>query len=339
LPDAAVVALSKKFIWVEVNRDHAPGGDIVKRFNVSAFPSLMTINQKSEEIYRFQAYMKPPAFVGELNEALRRWGLYKRGKAWDEPKPRPEKICNEGSIEAFPAPGAGVCGGMALVGGDLLVAQWPDRIPGANEEGREQQAATLYRIDPSNGSVKSKAPIPMAIADLCADGDVLYGIESGWTAGLPIHELDAATGRSLRAIVTEENKKNKAYGARGITTYQGRLFVLDGMVGIIHEVDKATGAIVRTLKTGEKWLAGLATDGDLLVAGSRTAIVWVKPETGEVVRKVPVNYSIRALEASSGVLYVMEQPVFGYDKDHRWIQVWPRPRDTVVYKLHLPIVR
>ena len=337
MPDAAVVALSRKFHWVEVNKDHAPGGDLVKRFNVSAFPSLMTISRAGKKIYRFQAYMKPPEFVAELTESLRRWDLYKSGKEWDDPKPRPETICTEGTLETFRAPRAGVCGGMAVLDGDLLLDQWPDRIPGASEEGREERTATLYRISLLDGSVKSQVPIPMAIADLCTDGTTMYGVESGWTAGLPIHELDPATGKSLRAIVTEENKTSKAYGAKGIAAWQGRLFVLDGMMGIIHEVDKTTGSLVRTLKTGERWLAGLATDGDLLVAGSRTHIVWVRPDTGVVVRKVPVNYGIRALEAAGGALYVMEQPVFGYDTEHRWIQIWPRPRDTVVYKLTLPL--
>lgn len=339
MPDAAVVAFSRQFHWVEINKDHAPGGAITKRFNVSAFPSFITINRAGQEIYRFQAYMKPPEFLKELTEALRRWRLFKSGRPWDDPNPRASKICEEGTIEMFRAPGSGVSGGLAFLGGDLLLAQWPDRLPGGSDEEKETPTATLYRLDVANGSVKARAPIPTAIADLCVDAGRLYGIESGWTAGLPIHEIDPATGKSVRAIVTEANKANKSYGAKGIAAWRGRLFVLDGMPGTIHEVDKVTGDIVRTLKTGEKWLAGLATDGDLLVAGSRTAIVWVTPETGEVVRKVAVNYAIRALEAFDGAVYVMEQPVFGYDKDHRWIQVWPKPGETVVYKLQWPALR
>jgi hypothetical protein len=77
-------------------------------------------------------------------------------------------------------------------------------------------------------------------------------------------------------------------------------------------------------------------DRGLFVAGSRTAIFWIDPESGKVVRKLPVNYQIRSVEAHDGVIYVMEQPVFGYDKEHRRIQVWPRPNQTVLYKLRPP---
>ena len=34
-----------------------------------------------------------------------------------------------------------------------------------------------------------------------------------------------------------------------------------------------------------------------------------------------------------GALYLMEQPVFGHDKEHKRIRVWPRK--TVIYKLTL----
>jgi hypothetical protein len=332
LPDATVVAFSRGFHWVEVNKDHG-GAEITKRFNVNAFPSFITVNRAGQEIYRFQAYMKPPQFLKELEEAVRRWTLFKAGKPWDDPNPRPANICDEGAIETFRAPGSGVSGGLAFLGGDLMLAQWSDRLPG---QGDAEPTATLYRLDPSNGAVKNRAPIPTAIADLCVNEGRLYGVESGWTAGLPIHELDPATGKSLRQIVTEANKKTKSYGAKGIAAWRGRLFVLDGMPGTIHEVDQATGNIVRTITTKEKWLAGLATDGDLLVAGSRNAILWIDPESGEVVRKIAVNYQVRAIEALAGAVYVMEQPVFGYDKDHKWIQVWPRPEQTVVYKLQWP---
>jgi hypothetical protein len=30
---------------------------------------------------------------------------------------------------------------------------------------------------------------------------------------------------------------------------------------------------------------------------------------------------------------MMEQPVFGYDKDHNWIQVCPKPPETAVYRV------
>jgi len=64
------------------------------------------VNRAGQEIYRFQAYMKPSGFLKELAEATRRWTLFKSGKPWDDPNPRPAQICDEGIIETFRAPGS-----------------------------------------------------------------------------------------------------------------------------------------------------------------------------------------------------------------------------------------
>ena len=95
------MALSRKFHWVKVNRDRTP--DIPKRFGVQSYPSLITLGKKREKIHRFQSYKKPPEFKKQLEDALRRYGLYLKGQEWDEPEQRPATICNEGTVESFPA--------------------------------------------------------------------------------------------------------------------------------------------------------------------------------------------------------------------------------------------
>ena len=40
----------------------------------------------------------------QLKEALKRYKLYKDGKEWDTPAPRPEKISDKGEIDTLPAP-------------------------------------------------------------------------------------------------------------------------------------------------------------------------------------------------------------------------------------------
>ena len=97
--DATVVAESRKFHWVTVLRDSVP--DVTKRFNVSAFPSLMVIGRNEEKVYRWSGYKLPEPFMEELDEALRRYRLYSRGKEWDTPDPRPETVIDEVAIE-FP---------------------------------------------------------------------------------------------------------------------------------------------------------------------------------------------------------------------------------------------
>lgn len=95
-PDATVVAASKSYIWVEINKDRTPA--LAKQFNVVAFPSYIVVNKELEKIHRFQAFMKPDEFVAQLQEGLTRYDLYKSGKEWDTPNPRPDTLCADAII-------------------------------------------------------------------------------------------------------------------------------------------------------------------------------------------------------------------------------------------------
>ena len=309
------MALSRKFHWVLVNRDRTP--DIPKRFSVSAYPSLITLGKNREKVHRFQGYKTPGEFKKRLEDALRRHDLYLEGKEWDTPDERPATICNEGTVESFPAPAEDVPSGITLLGEKIWIAQ----------------GGKLYAVDPKDGKAAEPLALPESVRALCTDGTRLFAMEYGWTAGKPIHVLDPATGKATRAIVTEANKKNRSMGAAGIAWRDGKLYVLAGMRGLIHEIDPETGRVTRTIDTGVRWLSALAFDGRRFIAGSRKALYFLDPQSGQVTRTIAVNYPLRALAARDGSVYLMEQPVFGHNKDHKRIQVWPKK--TLVYKLTL----
>jgi outer membrane protein assembly factor BamB len=309
------VALSRKFIWVLVDRDKTP--DPPKRWNVSAYPSLIVLGSKEEKIHRWSGFREPKDFLPQLEEGLQRFALYKDGKEWDTPNPRPEKLCDEGTIETLKAASDEVPSGLVVVGGVLFVAQ----------------QKLLHRIELKTGEFKQDLDLPSGIVALATDGKSLWGAHYGWTAGQPIYELDPETGKIKGEVVTEENRKNKASGTNGLTWRDGKLAVFEGTKGAIHEVDPKSGEIARTLRVKENWLAGLAFDGKHYVCGGRTHIVFVDPESGEVKRKVSVNYPLRSIAAHDGALWLMEQPQFGFDKENKPVRLWPK--ETAIYKLTL----
>ncbi len=309
------MAASRSYIFVVVDRDFTP--DLATKFNVSAYPSFIVLNKDQEKVLRFQAFMKPPDFLGQLGEGLKRYALYTSGQEWDEPNPRAQILTVEATVTTMNAPLAKPPSGLAFLKRDLWVAYM----------------GTLYQLNGATGAVKQNYQVERSITDLATDGKVLYGVESGWTAGKPIHVIDPATGKDIRQIVTQANLANKFYGAFGITWRKGKLYVVEGGYGKISEIDPKTGDISRTITTKEHYVSGLDFDGEHFVLGNRNALLLINPETGETVRRVPMNYPLRIVKFWHGAYYVMEQSVFGFSKDHKTIQVWPR--QGKIYRLTL----
>lgn len=317
--DASVIELSRRFHWVKINRDVTP--ELCEQFNMSAYPSLITLGDNLEKIHRFSSYMLPDEFKPRLLDALRRYDLYKAGEEWDDPEPRPARFTSDESFttEQFDAPSEEVPAGFALLNGSMWIAQ----------------NGTLFECELS-GKVKRSLPIDNSVLDICTDGAVIYAMTGGWTAGLPIFVIDPATGRTLRSIVTESNKANKSYGAKGIAFVNGDLCVLEGMKGVIHSIDPGTGVITRTLQTQQRWLTGLAWDGTHYISGSKDHIYFFD-ENGSAVRSIAVNYPVRSVgwlagaDAAPDTLFAMEQPIFDYGKRHERLRLWPRK--MVVYRL------
>ncbi len=313
--DASVIELSRKFHWVTINRDETP--EICEYFNVSAYPSLITIGESKEKVHRFSGYCLPDEFKPKLHDALRRYDLYKAGEEWDEPEPRPARITDDAgvTIETFKAPGEEVPAGFALLGDSMWIAQM----------------GSLHECD-LQGRVKRTLPLDDSVLDICTDGEHLYAMTSGWTAGHPIYVIDPATGQTTRSIITEANKANQSYGAKGVEFIDGNVWVLEGMNGRLHRIDPATGDITRTIQTAERWLTGLAWDGTHFICGSKDRVLFFD-DAGTRVKSIAVNYPLRSVGWRDGALLLMEQPVFDYNTKHERIRLWPR--ETLVYRLRL----
>ncbi len=101
----------------------------------------------------------------------------------------------------------------------------------------------------------------------------------------------------------------------------------------LYRFDPETGAILAKHPL-DTLVRDLATDGKRLWTASRTELLRVDPETGAIDLRVPVHYPVRALAAHGGALYLMEQPVFGHDREHKQVRLWPKT--THIHKLTLP---
>lgn len=311
--NATVVAKLAAFHWVWVDRDHTP--ELPKQFHVSAYPSMLVLGPKDENVHRWSGFLSNDKFLPQVDEALARYALFRTGKAWDVPTPRAATICDAADVETFAAPSDGNPSGITFCGGKLFVGL----------------GDTLYRLGDGH-RVELKTKLPAHVRDLASDGERLYGVTYGWTAGEPIHELDPKTGAVRRSFATEANKKNKYSGAFGLACYDGALYALESM-GKLHRLDPENGAIEATLEFGQRYVAGLDFDGASFVVGSRQALHFVDAKNGKTTKSVPVAYPVRALACHGGKVFVLEQPVFGFGRQHEPIRVWPQ--QTVVHVLTL----
>lgn len=313
------MAFSRQFVWVTVNRDETP--DVPKKYGVTSYPTLLFLNEKDEKIHRFKGFKESGKLLAEFFEAAGRWAQYRAGEKWDTPLPRPKEIITGRTAVKIAAPFEGVPSGLVAYGGDIFVAE------------RER----IHRIDAETGKVKAAIAGPLSVVDLTTDGELLYALEYGWTAGKPIHVVDPVTGKVVRKIVTEANAEKKAFGAKGIAWRDGKLWVLEGMKGLIHEVDPKTGDVLSTLTCGAKWVAGLAWDGKRFVTGGRESLFLIDGTSGKVSLEVPVNYRLRSVAVLKGEVLLMEQPIFGHDRKHKRVQVWPEK--TWIYRVKIDTPR
>ncbi len=256
--------------------------------------------------------------ASELGEALRRFDLYRKGEEWDAPAPRPARICEEGEVATIPSPSKEMPNGIALLGEDLWVVQ----------------GTTLFRLDPGSGERRGSYPLEWGITDLCTDGKVLYAVPYGWTKGEPIRQLDPGTGNVTRTIATAENDPASGSAAMGIAWGEGKLWVLHGPSGTIHGLDPHTGKQVKEIDCGVRWLMGLEFDGRSFVVGSDAFLLFVDPEAGGIVAKTPVKLGVRSVAFGLGSYWILERPLYDYDRYHRLVQVGSG--GTPIHRLTLP---
>ncbi len=64
-----VITASRKFICVKVDGDKKK--DLVKKYSVNGYPTIVFLNSKSQEISRVVGYRGPSDFLKAMNDALK----------------------------------------------------------------------------------------------------------------------------------------------------------------------------------------------------------------------------------------------------------------------------
>jgi outer membrane protein assembly factor BamB len=229
------------------------------------------------------------------------------------PPQRPARVVDEGKVKPLKAPSDDVPGGLTSLGDFIWVAQ-----------------GELFQIEMKTGRVAAKYQLPASVGDLCTDGKQLFALTYGWTAGKPIYVIDPTNGKVVREIITESNKKNRSHGAKGIAWHNGHLHVLSGMVGRVYEIDIDSGEVLGETQLDGNWLSGLDVHRGNWITGGRTHLWQFDSKTGKVLRKVTANYPLRNVGTHNGDVLMMEQPIFGFGRNHERIQVWPK--ETLIYQ-------
>ena len=174
-----------------------------------------------------------------------------------------------------------------------------ERIGGVSYDGRHVWIAAgdaLAAIDPRSGKVVRRLHVA-AHAGTAFDGQRLYQI-----AGDRIQTVDPESGRVIATIPTPEG------GASGMAWAEGSLWVGQHRKRKIHQVDPATGAILRTIEsnrfvTGVTWV-----DGELWHAtweGDESSLRRIDSESGEVLAQLdmPPGVGVSGLESDGGDVF------------------------------------
>jgi DNA-binding beta-propeller fold protein YncE len=175
----------------------------------------------------------------------------------------------------------------------------PTGVAGVSFDGRHVWAATgaqLVAIDPASGEV-ARTLQHAADAGTAFDGKHLWQI-----AESRIAKIDRATGEELASIPAPSGG-----GDSGLTWAEGSLWVGNYRGRKIHQVDPATGAVLRTIEsnrfvTGVTWV-----DGDLWHGtweGDESELRRVDPDSGNVKErlKMPAGTFVSGLESDGADL-------------------------------------
>lgn len=171
----------------------------------------------------------------------------------------------------------------------------------------------LNAIDPASGKPMRSLQIA-AYAGTAFDGTYLYQI-----ANASIQKVDPESGRVLATIPAPG-----AGADSGLTWAEGSLWVGQYRDRRIHQVDPATGAVLRTIEctrfvTGVTWVDGELWHGTW--EGEESDLRRIDPDTGEVLQtlRMPPGTGISGLESDgrdrffcgggkSGKLRVVRRP-------------------------------
>ena len=71
-PNAKVVNLAKKLIPCKQDAGQPGPMKVAEKYKVGAVPTLLFVDAKGKEVYRFEGYRPPDEFVKEMNTALKK---------------------------------------------------------------------------------------------------------------------------------------------------------------------------------------------------------------------------------------------------------------------------
>ncbi|MEO5690498.1 MAG: hypothetical protein ABIR54_24325 [Burkholderiaceae bacterium] len=174
------------------------------------------------------------------------------------------------------------------------------RVGGVTHDGHNVWAATgpaLVAFDPASGAPTRRIEQP-ADAGTAFDGKHLWQITEQ-----RIDKIDAASGRVLGSIPAPG-----AGGDSGLTWAEGSLWVGQYRDRRIHQIDPATGAIVRTIEsdrfvTGVTWVDGQLWHGTW--EGDESELRHIDPVDGAVLERLemPAGTGISGLESDGAGLF------------------------------------
>jgi glutamine cyclotransferase len=175
-----------------------------------------------------------------------------------------------------------------------------DSVAGVTHDGHQVWAATgnaLLAFDPASGAPTRRVEQP------CDAGTAFDGKHFWQIAEKRITKIDAASGRVLGSIPAPGNG-----GDSGLAWAEGSLWVGQHRDRRIHQIDPATGAILRTIAsdrfvTGVTWVDGELWHGTW--ESEQSELRHVDPTDGAVLERLqmPAGMTVSGLESDGADLF------------------------------------
>jgi len=176
-----------------------------------------------------------------------------------------------------------------------------DKINGVTFDGTQvwfARGETLVALDPESGALIRELAVA-ADAGTAFDGRYLWQL-----ADARIQKIDPHTGKVISSIPAPAQGRDS-----GLTWAEGTLWVGEYRARKIHQIDAATGAILRTIES-DRFVTGVSwANGELWHAtleDEQSEIRQIAPETGEVLQRLelPAGVTVSGLETDgNGVFY------------------------------------
>ena len=174
------------------------------------------------------------------------------------------------------------------------------KVGGVSFDGRSIWAATgpaLLAIDPASGK-------PTRRIDQGADAGTAFDGKHLWqVTEQRIDKIDAASGRVVGSIPAPGGGRDS-----GLAWAEGSLWVGQYRDRQIHQIDPATGAVLRTIEsdrfvTGVTWVDGELWHGTW--EGGQSELRHIDPDDGAVLERLemPAGTGVSGLESDGGDLF------------------------------------